>query len=271
MIKKILSSIILLTAILFSVNIVNAASGRADITTSATSVKPGDTFTVTLSANSQDGVFGVQTTYNYDSSKLDLVKAEVASNKYIDMSGGKSGVVEVMSNSQEKFTSENVYVLTFKAKDNAQIGSTATIATGDIKVSGDKSGTGFTETAKSATVNISGTTQTTPGTNNGNNGGNGNENNSGSENTGSGLNNNSNNSGFSGITGNTNNGTTTSGSKTGTTNTNTSNATNSLANKVLPKTGEERNKVLLIIFIGIAVVCSLFFYIKTNKIKKMYR
>lgn len=266
MIKKILSSIILLTAILFSVNIVNAASGRADITTSATSVKPGDTFTVTLSANSQDGVFGVQTTYNYDSSKLDLVKAEVASNKYIDMSGGKSGVVEIMSNSQEKFTSENVYVLTFKVKDNAQIGSTATIATGDIKVSGDKSGTGFTEAAKSIAVNISTTTQTVPGTSNGNNGGSGS--------TGSGLNNSNNNgsnSGFSGITGNTSNGTTDSGNKTGTTNTNTSNATNSLVNKVLPKTGEERNKVLLIVFIVIAAACSLFFFIKTNQIKKMYR
>ena len=112
MIKKILSSIILLTAILFSVSIVNAASGRADITTSATSVKPGDTFTVTFSANSQEGINGIQTSYNYDSNKLELVKSEVASSKFADMSGGKTGVVEVITNTTDKLTSENLYALT---------------------------------------------------------------------------------------------------------------------------------------------------------------
>ena len=267
MVKKIILTITALVAILFSVNIVNAASGRVDIRTSATTVKPGDTFTATISVNCPDGINGINTTYNYDSSKLELVEKKVAnSENFSDMSGGRNGVVEIIAN-KPNLTSENMYMLTFKVKDNAQEGTTATINTGDIKVNSLDKSSNFIEPAKTANINITTATQSPSEGNQGNNSNNNSTNNGADSN----LNSGNNSGGISGITGNTVNGNNTVTSGNNNKVDQASNSTNSIVNKILPKTGEARNKILLIIFIAIAAGFSLIFYIKTNEIKRMYR
>ncbi len=135
-----------------SVTIVNASNGNASLTTSSTSVKQGETFIVTLSVNCEDGINGVDTSYSYDEDKLELVSANVASSNWANL--GIDSKIQVIVNSTSKLTSENIYVLTFKVKDNASVGDSAKVSISEIKVDSDVSESSFTETPKSVTINI---------------------------------------------------------------------------------------------------------------------
>ena len=271
MIKKIILSIVMLSVILFGMTNVNAANGSANLIASSTSVKAGETFTVTLSVNCEDGVNGVDTTYSYDEDKLELVSANVAGNNWANL--GVNGTIQVICNSTSKITSDNVYVLTFKVKDNAQVGSTAKISTTDIKIDSDVTSSSFTETAKTVNVNI--ISENSDNSNNGNN-------NQSSNNQD--TNNNENQQ--SDITNNNNNGeqgsdiSTNSGSETsGTTNNNNNQSQlidtsskstsqksdNSTSNKVLPKTGKSSKILIMSIIVVSALAIVLYIKIK-NKI-----
>ncbi len=231
MIKKIIASIIVLIIILFSINIVNATSGSSSLNASSTSVKPKGTFKVTLSVKCEEGINGIDTSYSYDEDKLELVSAEVANDNWLNM--GKKGVIQVICNTTSKITSNNIYVLTFKVKDNATVGTTAKVSTSEIKVDSDVDASNFTDKAKSVNINIV------------------------SENTGTSDNNNNNN----GRNQNTN----TSSNKLET------NVTDkSINNEFLPYTGTT-NTVLLIVFIVLASICSLIFYIKIVKVRKDHK
>ena len=233
MVKKVMLSIMVIGIMLFSINVVNAASGKADFKADKESIKAGETFTVTLFCECEDGINGIETSYNYDSSKLELISAEVANKNWVDMSGGRANIVEVICNTVETIKSDNIYVLTFKAKENQET-TVATISTGDIKVDSDKSTSTFTEKAKTVTINIESDNQETPGNSNGN--GNTDKNNGNTE-------------------GNSNSGTENNGTTNNKSNTaNKNQASNSLANKILPKTGKEGNQIIVFII----AVASLF-------------
>ncbi len=234
MVKKIMLSIMAIGIMLFSINVVNAASGKADFKADKESIKAGETFTVTLFCECEDGINGIETSYNYDSSKLELISAEVANKNWVDMSGGRANIVEVICNTPEKIKSDNIYVLTFKAKENQET-TVATISTGDIKVDSDNSASKFTENAKTVTINIETDKQETP------------ENSNGNGNTG---NNNNGNTGGNSNSGTENNGTTNNKSNTA----NKNQASNSVANKILPKTGKEGNQIIVFVI----AVASLF-------------
>ncbi len=248
MVKKIIAIIMTLNMILFSINIVNAATGNASLNASNTSVKPGETFTVTISAKCDDGINGIDTTYSYDTDKLELVSENVANNKWVSM--GSNSAVQVICNTTSKITSDNIYVLTFKVKDNATTGTTAKVSTTDIKVDSDVSASSYTEGAKSVTINIISESSNSPS----NNGGtqtpsvSGN-NNAGSQSLGTNNSNNSNNSKNSSVP--------SSSSSV------TKRESNSVSSGILPKTG--KTSTLLVILIIIASIYSVVSCIKVIK------
>ena len=99
-------------------------------------IKIGETFTVTLSANCNDGINGIDTTYSYDENKLELVSAEVADSKnWANL--GTDNQITVICNSTETITEADIYILTFKVKENVIAGDTAIISTTEILLDSD--------------------------------------------------------------------------------------------------------------------------------------
>lgn len=129
-------------AIIFMVILANLGIVQADTTATATlktdkdKVKPGDTFTVTLSVACEDGINGIDTTYSYDTDKLELVSASVKDSTNWS-SLGADNQITVICNSTSKITTADIYVLTFKVKDSVATGTTANISTTDILVDSD--------------------------------------------------------------------------------------------------------------------------------------
>ena len=179
MVKKIVT-IITASIMLFSMSIVNAASGSTSFNTSATEVKQGETFTVTLSAKCEEGINGLETSYTYDESKLELISAKVANNNWSNL--GEGNKIAIVSNTTIK--EDNIYVLTFKARDNAEVGTTAKISTSVIKVYGDLSSANFEDDAKTVEIKINSNGIDNPNNNNNGNNNNNNNNNNGNNNNG---------------------------------------------------------------------------------------
>ena len=105
-------------------------------TISPNQIKPGETFSVTLSAQCDDGINGIDTTYTYDVDKLELVSAEVVDTKNWS-SLGIDNQITVICNSTETITEADIYKLTFKVKEDIKPGDTATISTTDILLDSD--------------------------------------------------------------------------------------------------------------------------------------
>lgn len=161
--KSIIVSIMVMIIVFSSINIVSAATNKVNLTASNTTVKQGETFTVTLSAECEDGINGIDTTYDYDKNKLELVNANVSNNNWASM--GTTGTIQVICNNTQKITSDNIYVLTFKVRDNAVVGATS-ISTSGIKLDSDVSASSFTDEAKSVSININSKNPNTPNGNN---------------------------------------------------------------------------------------------------------
>lgn len=150
----------IIIAILANITIVKASSTpTVSLKTSSSQVKPGDTFTVTISVTCEDGINGIDTTYSYDENKLEYVSGSVANtNNWSSLSSDNQ--ITVICNSTSKITSADVYVLTFKVKDSATIGDIAKINTTDILVDSDASSNSeSTISAKTASVTIAKTTE----------------------------------------------------------------------------------------------------------------
>ena len=127
--------IIVMFAFLFSSN-VYAATGTVNFVPSTKQVKKGDTFTVTLSASSEDGINGVETKYTYDSNKLEFVSGNVVnSSNWISM--GTAPEITIICNSQEKIKNADLYTLTFKVKDSVAVGETIKVETNEILLDTD--------------------------------------------------------------------------------------------------------------------------------------
>ena len=126
---------IVIFAILFSSN-VYAATGTVNFVPSTNQVKKGDTFTVTLSASSEDGINGVETKYTYNSEKLEFVSGNVV-NTSNWLSMGTAPEITIICNSQEKIKNADLYTLTFKVKDSANVGDTIKVETNEILLDTD--------------------------------------------------------------------------------------------------------------------------------------
>ncbi len=152
--KKIAILFISIAIILASFSVVQAASATATLTPSSTTVKPGDTFSVTLSLNCAEGINGATgITFNYDKNILELTSSNINDSNFINL--GTSDDIDLMCNTEETITSTNVYVWNFKVKDTATKGATAAISVSDIAVDSLAENNSETiATGKSITVTI---------------------------------------------------------------------------------------------------------------------
>lgn len=130
--------IIVFTMLFILANIITCyAATEPTVTLQAdkTEVKAGENFTVTLSATCEDGINGIDTTYTYDTERLELVSANVASSKFSSL--GIDNQITVICNSSESITSSDIYVLTFKVKDGIEVGSTAIVSISETMIDSD--------------------------------------------------------------------------------------------------------------------------------------
>ena len=159
---------IIFALILTGISTVQAVAATASLKSSANTVKPGDTFTVTLSANCDNGVNGIVGNeasqgfgFSYDTSKLELVSREAKIMS--DANDGENTIALVYLGSNPVNTGD-FYTFTFKAKEGAS--GNATVSTTAMEVKGYDNTSTTSIPAQSVSVNIS-TTATNP-TNNSN-------------------------------------------------------------------------------------------------------
>ena len=100
-----------------------------------TEVKVGETFTVILKATCPDGINGVDTTYNYDKEKLELVSTNIANSNFASL--GVDNQITVISNAIESIQSADIYTLTLKVKEGVKVGSTAKISVAETLLDSD--------------------------------------------------------------------------------------------------------------------------------------
>lgn len=142
--KKLLIKIVpLMVVMLFVIAMIatsNAATGGASLIASKTKVEPGDTFTVTFRANSDDGLNGIQGVLGYDKDKLELVGKPVCAEDWAEFGGEVSGGFACSyglqswdddgSSDAEFPKSVDLYKFTFKAKSDAS--GTAKVSVSNI-------------------------------------------------------------------------------------------------------------------------------------------
>lgn len=134
--KRIIKILVLIVLIImFGVIATYASTATSDLNTNHSTVKPGETFIVTLSVSCQDGINGViGITYNYDKDKLDLVSEKVGNN-FVNLVNGNS--IDLISNSTEKIEKADIYILEFKAKETISAQKTASVSVGDLLLDSD--------------------------------------------------------------------------------------------------------------------------------------
>lgn len=160
---------IIFVIIIASVTTVQASTATATFTPNSTSVKQGDTFTVTLSATCADGINGIYGKeaydgfgFSYDTAKLDLVSREAI--KLADQNEDADAETIALVGSSSSYTSGDVYKFTFKVKANAALGETQ-ISTTELVLESFAATDATVELGtKTATVTIVSNTQSEPTT-----------------------------------------------------------------------------------------------------------
>lgn len=154
MMKKIMLIFILLVVFMVvSTVTVKASNETAELKLSSSIVKPGETFTLKLSATCSDGINGIYTKIIYDEDKLEFIEGEVADSNLISLGAGTE--ITVISNSNSKITTADIYVLKFKVKSDVSTGSIANISTEEIGIDSDAATNSETKIdSKSVSVKI---------------------------------------------------------------------------------------------------------------------
>lgn len=114
--KKLLFFILLLSILCLNVTIVQAAEEKMTIKPSTNMLKQGEIFTVTLHAESSDGINMITANYNYDKEKLNLINYSVPDG-YTDWSGEGVDELVIMITNGEIITSVDC-ILTFEVKND---------------------------------------------------------------------------------------------------------------------------------------------------------
>ena len=132
--NKIITANIIAIFIILLASVSYAATGTVELKASTTEVKKGDTFTVTISATCEEGINAIKTKYSYDTDKLELVDEKlIDTSKWITM--GTQPELIILSNSRDSIKSADLYVITFKVKDNVSAGDTVKVETEEIILS----------------------------------------------------------------------------------------------------------------------------------------
>ena len=134
-IKKVLIIFISFSLILGAfINTSRATSAELSTAISNVNVKKGETFTVKLSASSEDGINGVSGSYSYDESKVELVSVVVAdSSKFSNMAGQGTKEIALMA-LNAGYKNEDLLTFTFKVKDKAVENSDIVISFNDMEI-----------------------------------------------------------------------------------------------------------------------------------------
>ena len=126
--KRKLLILVFIFIIISGVKYVHASTEDVVLNVNSTKVKPGEIFTVTMSAtcsNGINGIFGKEEYdgigFSYDTSKFELISREASI--LTDANSGNRTIALIYIGS-ETITSGNVYTWTFKVKDNAEVGKT---------------------------------------------------------------------------------------------------------------------------------------------------
>ena len=126
-----------------------AAGNNVTVATSASSLKPGESFTVTVGFSADKTLLTAQMDISYSSSALELVKTES-----ISATGTSSGnPMRVLYDSANGAKSASLVKLTFKVKSTAATGTTTTIKVASAKGADEDFNT-VTLTSVSKTISI---------------------------------------------------------------------------------------------------------------------
>ena len=152
--KKTISILTIVSIImLLSFSNVFAATGKVTMKASNNEVKPGDTFTVTISATCDSGINGVDTKFTYDTDKLEIESSSLADSRFSSL--GSDQDVTIINNTTNKITSADIWKITFKVKSTAKVGDSAKITMQDGTMdSDDSSNSNITIASTSLSVKV---------------------------------------------------------------------------------------------------------------------
>lgn len=137
--KKFIVSLIAIIMLISCVSFVNAAEVSATLTPSSTKVKRGETFTLKITAECSDGINSFSTSIQYDKDVFELVNKaipESSSEKWSMQGSAKENEIYIICDSRDKITEDELCVVTFKVKDDAEIGQSI-ISAGTITIDSD--------------------------------------------------------------------------------------------------------------------------------------
>lgn len=133
--KKIGILMLTIMIILIGTITLNAADATATLKTDKTQAYKGDSFTVTVNVACEEGINGLQAKFSYDENRLELTESTVVdTSKWVNL--GENPNLEIIHNSSETAKTADIVKLTFKVKENAELG-TAQITVSDIVVDSD--------------------------------------------------------------------------------------------------------------------------------------
>ena len=130
--KKIITLLLTIIFIMTMIITVEAAEENTILTASATEVKPGEEFTITITGTSTLKVTGISAGLSFDSSKLQLVE-KIAGTGFVDMSS-ENKIEFALTNTSAATTNAKICTLKFKVIETAEVNSKATINLSDLEM-----------------------------------------------------------------------------------------------------------------------------------------
>lgn len=100
-----------------------------------TEVKPGEEFTVTLKVSCKEGINGIDTTYSYDTEKLELVSTKILNSNFASL--GVDNQITLINNSTESIQETDIYMITLKVKEDIGEKCTASIGISETFLDSD--------------------------------------------------------------------------------------------------------------------------------------
>ena len=162
---SIIGLLVFITIIMSTIITVYASAGTVSVTPSKTELNPGDTFKITLSGDCDEGINGLEALISYEDSIFELVEAKVADDKWINLGQNtEEGVsVTIICNSPETIKNANIFIATFKVKENVKGRKTSNINVTGIELYSDESKT-YNTSSKTITFTIGKTEEEEPTT-----------------------------------------------------------------------------------------------------------
>ena len=145
--KKIVSIILLSFLLLAQFQVVVANSFATRLSSSATSIEAGQSFTVTFDVRESTGIYGLTSNLNYDSSKLEITGSSAQGGFALTL-----GSKIVVDHTELKTGNFSFARITFKAKSGFAIGESTQVSISDVVGTNDV--TDISGSGSSVTINM---------------------------------------------------------------------------------------------------------------------